>query len=284
MNKSRITTVIACLLPALGGCSGIYYASEAKPTNLVPPAETRYVAPAGTYQNDLTALVGTFAVYNKADQTLQVLEPVANPYDPRTRPVVETVKQTLYSSVVDQSIQTDIPLINAALKDAAGETLDVTITDEAHAMVPNYSVDVLSYIGSRYRPTNQNEEIVYVAEAWQRRFNAALLTAKEHSAWTANTGVVVYNNKTYTRTEAFKDASYLTVSVVPYSKIQAAKPGTALEALPVSAISTIKPQMLDPYAYTWHRDGWGGYGYGYGGYGYGYGHGHGPAKTKPKAK
>jgi hypothetical protein len=284
MNKSRITAVIACVLPALGGCSGIYYASQAKPTNLVPPAEMRYVVPAGPYQNDLTALVGTFAVYNKADQTLQVLEPVANAYDPRTRPVVETVRQTLYQSVVDPSIQTDIPLINAALKDAAGENLEVTITDEAHAMVPNYSVDILSYIGSRYRPTNQNEEIVYVAEAWQRRFNAALLTATKHSAWTANTGVVVYNTKTYTRTEAFKDASYLTVSVVPYSKIQAGKPGAALEALPVSAVTSIKPQILNPYAYTWHHEGgWGGYGYGYGqGYGYGHGYGHGPAKPKAK--
>lgn len=256
MNKSRITMMIACVLPALAGCSGIHYASEAKPTNLVPPAEMRYVVPAGSYQNDLTALVGTFAVYNKADQSLQVLEPVANPYDPRTRPVVESVKQTLYKSVVDQSMQTDIPLINAALKDAGGENLEVTIVDEAHAMVPGYSVDILSYIGSRYRPTNQQEEIVYVAEAWQRHFNAALLTAKEHSGWSANKGVVVYNAKTYARTESFRDGRYLTVSVVPFSKIQAGKPGQAMEALPVSSVTSIKPQMLNPYAYTWHRDGW----------------------------
>ncbi|WP_170958784.1 hypothetical protein [Magnetospirillum sp. 15-1] len=269
MNKSRITMMIACVLPALAGCSGVHYATEAKPTNLVPPAEMRYVVPAGTYQNDLTALVGTFAVYNRADQSLQVLEPVANPYDPRTRPVVETVKQTLYKSVVDQSMQTDVPLINAALKDASGENLEVTITDEAHAMVSGYSVDILSYIGSRYRPTNQQEEIVYVAEAWQRRFNAALLTAKEHSGWSANKGVVVYNSKTYARTESFRDGRYLTVSVVPFSKLQAAKPGQAMEALPVSSVTSIKPQMLDPYAYTWHRDGWRHHDqWGWGGYGY----------------
>jgi hypothetical protein len=276
MNKSRITAMIACLLPVLGGCSGIYYASESKPTNLVAPAEMRFVVPAGSYQNDLTTLVGTFAVYNKADQSLQVLEPVANAYDPRTRPVVETVKQTLYKSVVDQSFKSDIPLINAALKDAAGENLEVTITDEAHAMVPGYSVDILNYIGSRYHPTSQQEEIVYVAEAWQRHFNAALLTAKPHSGWTANKGVVVYNNKTYNRTESFKDGRYLTVSVVPFSKIQAGKPGMALEALPVSAVTTIKPQMLNPAAYTWHRDGWAHRSHwGWGGYGYGQ-----PAKAK----
>lgn len=276
MNKSRITLVIAGLLPTVGGCSGIHYASESKPVNLVPPAEMRYVVPANAYQNDLTALVGTFAVYNKADQSLQVLEPVANAYDPRTRPVVETVKQTLYKSVVAQGMQTDIPLINAALKDAAGENLEVTIVDEAHAMVPGYSVDILNYIGSRYHPTNQQEEIVYVAEAWQRHFNAALLTAKEHSGWSANSGVVVYNTKTYNRTESFKDGRYLTVSVVPFSKIQAGKPGMALEAMPVSAVTSIKPQMLNPAAYTWHRDGWG-WGHhdqwGWGGYG-----------NRPKAK
>ena len=256
MNKSRITAMIACVLPALAGCSGVHYATEAKPTNLVPPAEMRYVVPAGSYQNDLTTLVGTFAVYNKTDKSLQVLEPVANAYDPRTRPVVETVKQTLYKSVVDQSMQTDVPLIAGALKDAGGQNLEVTIVDEAHAMVPNYSVDILSYLGSRYQPTNQNEEIVYVAEAWQRHFNAALLTAKEHSGWSKNTGVVVYNSKTYARTESFKDGRYLTVSVVPFANIAAGKPGQALEALPVSAVSSVKPMMLNPYAYTWHRDGW----------------------------
>lgn len=270
MKKSRIAAMIACVLPALGGCSGIYYASESKPTNLVPPAEMRYVVPAGAYQNDLTALVGTVAVYNKADQSLQVLEPVANPYDPRTRPVVETVKQTLYKSVVDQTMQTDVPLIAAALKDAGGENLEVTIVDEAHAMVPRYSVDILNYLGSRYHPTNAQEEIVYVSEAWQRNFNAALLTATEHSAWTDNAGVVVYNNNTYTRTENFKDGRYLTVTIVPFSKIEAGKPGQAPEALPVSAVVSIKPQILNPYAYTWHRDNWGHYdqwdwrgGYGY---------------------
>ncbi|CAA7627399.1 conserved exported hypothetical protein [Candidatus Terasakiella magnetica] len=256
MNKSRVTSMIACILPTLGGCSGVYYASESKPTNLVPPAEMRYVVPAGSYQNDLTTLVGTFAVYNKADQSLQVLEPVANPYDPRTRPVVETVKQTLYKSVVDQNMQTDVPLITAALKDAAGGTLEVTIVDEAHAMVPGYSVDILNYIGSRYHSTNQQEEIVYIAEAWQRHFNAALLTAKDHDLWTKNTGVVVYNTKTYERAENFKDGRYLTISVVPFSKLQAGKPGQAMESLPVSAVASVKPQMLNPYTYTWYRDGW----------------------------
>ncbi|EME68758.1 hypothetical protein H261_16770 [Paramagnetospirillum caucaseum] len=249
--------MIACVLPALGGCTGIHYASESKPTNLVPPAEMRYVVPAGSYQNDLTTLVGTFAVYNKTDQSLQVLEPVAHPYDPRTRPVVETVKQTLYKSVVDQTMKTDVPLIAGALKDAGKENLEVTIVDEAHAMVPRYSVDLLNYIGSRYHPTSQQEEIVYVAEAWQRHFNAALLTAKEHSAWSANDGVVVYNTKTYARTENFKDGRYLTVSVVPFSKIQAGKAEMAMEALPVSSVTSIKPMMANPYAYTWHRDGWG---------------------------
>ncbi|OAN45650.1 hypothetical protein A6A04_07095 [Paramagnetospirillum marisnigri] len=266
MIKSRITALVACILPALGGCTGIHYASEAKPTNLVPPAEMRYVVPAGSYQNDLVSLVGTIAVYNKADQTLQVIEPVANPYDPRTRPVVEAVSQTLYKSVVDQTIQTDVPLIKAALKDAAGENLEVTITDEAHAMVPRYSVDILNHLGSRYRPTNAQEEIVYVVEAWQRHFNAALLTAQEHSYWSANTGVVVYNNKTYARTEAFKDGRYLTVTVVPFSKATAGLANLTMEALPVSAITSIKPQMANPYAYTWHMDdwrhqGWRGYGY-----------------------
>ncbi|MDO8608699.1 MAG: hypothetical protein Q7R40_19380 [Phaeospirillum sp.] len=271
MNKSRITAMIACILPTLGGCAGIHYASEAKPTNLVPPAEMRYVVPAGSYQNDLTALVGTFAIYNKADQSLQVLEPVANPYDPRTRPVVEAVKQTLYKSVVNQTMQTDVPLIAAALKDAGKETLEVTIVDEAHAMVPRYSADILRYIGSRYHPTNQQEEIVYIAEAWQRHFNAALLTAKEHSGWSANSGVVVYNNKTYTKTENFKDGRYLTVSAVPFSKIEAGKPGQAMETLPVSTVVSIKPQILNPYAYTWHRDDWRHNGqWGMRGYGYGY--------------
>jgi hypothetical protein len=256
MNKSRITAMIACALPALAGCSGIHYASEPKPTNLVAPAEMRDVVPAGGYQNDLTALVGTFAVYNKTDKSLQVLEPVANPYDPRTRPAVETVKQTLYMSVVTPAMKTDVPLITAALKDAGGQDLEVTIVDEAHAMVPKYSVDILNYIGSRYRPINPQEEIVYVAEAWQRYFNAALLTAKEHSNWSSNSGVVVYNNKTYARTENFKDGRYLTVSVVPFSKIQAGKPGQAMESLPVSSVTSIKPQMLNPHAYTWQGDGW----------------------------
>jgi hypothetical protein len=256
MNTSRITTLIACVLPVLAGCSGIHYASEPKPTNLVPPAEMRYAVPAGPYQNDLTALVGTIAVYNKADQSLQVLEPVGHPYDPRTRPVAEMVKQTLYKSLVDQTMKTDVPLIAAALRDAAGETLEVTIVDEVHAMVPRYSVDILNYIGSRYHPTNAQEEIVYVAEAWQRNFNAALLTATPHSGWSKNSGVVVYNNKTYTRTDGFKDGRYLTVSVVPFSKIEAGKPGQAMEPLPVSAVASIKPQMLDPYAYTWRRDDW----------------------------
>lgn len=256
MNKTRIAAVIGCLLPAVSGCTGVHYASEAKPTNLVAPAEMNAVVPAGTYQNDLTALVGAFAVYNKADRSLQVLEPSANAYDPRTRPVVETVKQTLYKSVVDQTMTTSVPLITSALKDAAGENLEVTIVDEAHAMVPNYSIDILKHIGSRYHPTSQQEEIVYVAEAWQRHFNAALLTAKEHSDWSANSGVEVYNNKTYTRTENFKDGRYLSVSVVPLSNILAGKPGQAVETLPVSAVASIKPQMLNPYAYTWHRDGW----------------------------
>jgi hypothetical protein len=175
-------------------------------------------------------------------------------------------------------MQTDIPLIKAALKDANGENLEVTIVDEAHAMVPGYSVDILNYIGSRYHPTNQQEEIVYVAEAWQRHFNAALLTSKPHSGWSANKGEVVYNTKVYNRTESFKDGRYLTVSVVPFSKIQSAKPGMALEVLPVSAVTTIKPQMLNPYAYTWNREGWRQHGHwGQGGYGYGYGY-------APKAK
>jgi len=155
MRKSRITAVIALALPAaLGACSSVHYASETRPVNLVPPAELRSVVPAGAYQNDLTALVGSIAVYNRADRSLQVLEPVANPYDPRTRPVVETVNQVLYTSLVDPSIQTDIPLIVNALQDAAGETLDVTVTDEAHAMVPGYSVNIVNRLGSRYRPTH----------------------------------------------------------------------------------------------------------------------------------
>jgi hypothetical protein len=273
MNKSRVTAMIACVLPVLGGCSGIHYPTEPRSTNLVPPAEMRNVVPAGSYQNDLTALVGTIAVYNKADKSLQVLEPVANPYDPRTRPVVETVKQTLYSSLVDQTMQTDVPLITAALKDAGGETLDVTIVDEAHAMVPRYSVDIVNYLGSRYRPTNEQEEIVYVTEAWQRHFNASLLTATPHGYWSNNKGVEVYNSKTYKKTANFKDGRYLTVTVVPFSKIEAGKPGQALESLPVSAVTSIKPQMLNPYAYTWHRDDWR-----YNGQWGRHGYGHPPAK------
>ncbi len=256
MNKSRITAIIACVLPALGGCSGVHYATEAKPTNLVPPAEMRYVVPAGPYANDLTALVGTIAVYNKADQSLQVLEPVGNPYDPRTRPVVESVKQTLYKSLVDQAMKTDVPLIAGALKDAGGQTLEVTIVDEAHAMVPGYSVDIVNYLGSRYHPTNPQEEIVYIAEAWQRQFNAALLTAVEHSPWSKNVGVEVYNSMTYTRTENFKDGRYLTVVAVPFANIASGKPGLAPASLPVSAVTSIKPQILNPYAYTWHMEDW----------------------------
>lgn len=275
MKTSRIAAMVACLMPALGGCSGIHYASEAKPTNLVPPGELRFAAAAGPYQNDLTALVGTIAVYNKAEKSLQVLEPVANPYDPRTRPVVETVNQTLYKSVVTPDITGDVPLITAALKDAAGENLEVTVTDEAHAMVPNYSPDIVNHLGSRYRPTNAQEEIVYVTEAWQRRFNAALLTGVEHSGWSANKGVVVYNTKTYVRTDGFKDGRYLTVTVVPFSNPAAGLPALAKDPLPASAVAEIKPQIANPYAYTWHGDhwrhhGWYGDGYGYGcGYGYG---------------
>lgn len=252
----RTAAILACALPALGACSGVHYASETRPTNLVAPAEMRDAVPAGSYQNDLTALVGTFAIYNKSDKSLRVLEPVAHSYDPRTRPVVETVKQPLYRSLVDQSMETNVPLISAALKEAGEQNLDVTIVDEAHAMVPNYSVDILKHIGSRYHPTNQQEEVVYVAEAWQRHFNAALLTAKEHSNWSANTGVVVYNNQTYTRSENFKDGRYLTVSVIPLSSLLAAKPGQAVEALPVSAVASVGTQIADPYAYTWHREGW----------------------------
>lgn len=265
MRKSRITAVLAIALPAaLGACSSVHYASETRPVNLVPPAELRSVVPAGAYQNDLTALVGSIAVYNRADRSLQVLEPVANPYDPRTRPVVETVNQVLYTSLVDPSIQTDIPLIVNALKDAGGESLDVTVTDEAHGMVPGYSVDIVNRLGSRYRPTNENEEIVYVAEAWQRRFSAALLTATKHSLWSANTGVDVYNNVTYVRTQGFKDGRYLAVSVVPFTRGPQGQASLAAEPLPVAMVSSIKPQIADPYAYTWRDHGYGYWGRGYG--------------------
>ncbi len=274
--KFPIIALTASVLPVLAGCSGVHYASESKPTDLVAPTELRYAVPAGPYKNDLTTLVGTFAVYNKAEHSLQVLEPVANNYDPRTRPVTETVKQTLYKSVVTPAIQTEIPLIKDALKDAGGENLDVTITDEAHAMVPGYSVDLLHYLGSRYHPTSPDEEIVYVAEAWQRGFNAALLTAKPHSGWSANNGVVVYNNATYVRTDNFKDGSYLTVSVVPFSAIQSAKPGQTPEPLPVASIASIKPQVANPYAYTWQGEDWR---FRHGAWGWG-SHGYKPAVAK----
>jgi hypothetical protein len=267
MNKSCITAVLACVLPTLGACSGVHYASESKPVNLVPPAELRDAVPAGAYQNDLTALVGTIAVYNTQDKSLQVLEPVANPYDPRTRPVVETVNAVLYHSLVDQSLQTDIPLIAAALKEAGGETLEVTVVDEAHAMVPGYSVSIVNHLGSRYHPTTEAEVIVYVAEAWQRRFSAALLTAQEHSLWSANTGVDVYNTKTYKRTQGFKDGRYLSVSLVPFSKIANGQASLAAEALPASAVASIKPQIANPRSYTWYDLGYWSHGYG-GDYGY----------------
>jgi hypothetical protein len=268
MKKVLIAATL-CIAPVLGGCSnGIHYASEAKPANLVPPVEMRYVAPAAGYQSDLAALVGQFAVYNKADKSIQVIEPVAHPYDPRTKPVIETVKQTLYSSVVKSGTETDIPVLAAALKDANGEDLDVTIVDEAHAMVPTYSADILTHVGSRYRPTNANEEIVYIAEAWQRHFNAALLTATPHSRWSANDGVVVYNNKTYVRSENFKDGRYITVSAIPLANLVSLKAGQPVEALPASAVATIKPPMANPHAYTWHGD-WRGHGWGYG---HGFGH------------
>jgi hypothetical protein len=263
MRKSRITAVIAFALPAaLGACSSVHYASETRPVNLVPPAELRSVVPAGAYQNDLTALVGSIAVYNRAERSLQVLEPVANPYDPRTRPVVETVNQVLYTSLVDPTIQTDIPLIVNALHDAAGETLDVTVTDEAHAMVPGYSINIVNRLGSRYHPTNENEDIVYVVEAWQRRFSAALLTGTKHSLWSANTGVDVYNNITYTRTQGFKDGRYLAVSVVPFTRGAPGEASLAAEPLPVAMVTTIKPQIADPYAYTWRDHGYWARGYG----------------------
>jgi len=267
-----MSAVIACVLPILGGCSGVHYASEWKPVNLVPPAELRDAVPASGYQNDLTTLVGTIAVYNKAEHSLQVLEPIANPYDARTRPVVETVNQVLYKSLVDPTLETNIPLIAEALRDAGGETLEVTVTDEAHASVPNYSVSLINHLGSRYHPTNENEQIVYVAEAWQRRFSAALLTAQEHSLWSANTGVDVYNNKTYVRTQGFKDGRYLTLSLVPFSRIAEGQAALAPEPLPPSAVTTIKPQIANPHAYTWYgTNGW----YRGGaerGYGHGYGH------------
>ncbi|MFD2233093.1 hypothetical protein [Phaeospirillum tilakii] len=282
MNNFRITALIACALPTLGGCAGGHFASEAKPVNLVPPAELRDAVPAAGYQNDLTALVGTIAVYNRQERSLQVLEPIANPYDPRTRPVVETVNQVLYSSLVDPSLQTDVPLITGALGEAGGQTLEVTVTDEAHAMVPGYSVSLINHLGSRYHPTSDNEQIVYVTEAWQRRFSAALLTGTEHSLWSANKGVDVYNGKTYLRTQGFKDGRFLTVSVVPFSRSGDGPATLATEPLPTSAVAKIKPMIDNPVAYTWHGpDQWyRGYGGGYGGgYGYGYGPGWGgPAR------
>lgn len=267
--KKILFSASLCMMPILAGCSsGIHYASEAKPANFIPPAEMRHVAPAAGYQNDLSALVGQFAVYNKAEKSIQVIEPVANPFDPRTKPVIEDVKQTLYSSVVKSGLETDIPVLAAALKDANGEDIDVTVIDESHAMVPSYSVDILSHVGSRYRPTNVNEEIVYIAEAWQRHFNAALLTATPHSRWSANNGVVVYNNKTYVRSDNFKDGRYITVSAIPLANLVSLKSGQPIEVLPASAVTTIKPQMSNPYAYTWRGD-WRGYGWG-GGNGFGY--------------
>jgi hypothetical protein len=276
MNKPRFAMMIACVLPILGGCEGVKLANTPAQVNLIPPAEMRHVVPAGPYKNDLTALVGTIAVYNKGDNSLQVLETAANPYDPRTRPVVEAVKQTLYKSLVDQSLQTDIPVVAAAVKDAAGQVLEVTITDEAHAMVPRYSADVLHFIGSRYHPTSAQEEIVYVTEAWLRRLNASLLTRNDLIYWTKNApgavaykdpATMVYNNQVYVKQANFKDDLYLTVSIVPMSKIAALAPGQSLEAMPASAVTSIKPQIVSPQAYIW--GGWGYGGWGNGGWGNG---------------
>ena len=268
MNLIRFATMLACVAPFLAGCEGVRFANNVGPTNLTPPGELKTVVPAANYQTALTSLVGTIAIYNKAEKSIQVIEQIYDPYDPRTRPVVEAVKTTLYKSLVTKNMITDIPVIASAVKDAATNSLEVTVTNEAHAYVPKYYTDILNYFGAKYRPTNPNEELVYVSDVHLYHLNATMLTPADINARDATKPIYGYNGMAFTRTDNFKDDRYLSISIVPFSRIASVKPGEALEPYPQGTVQSVKAQITNPqpyYAAKRYRDGIYGGGY-YGNY------------------